>query len=81
MITPIIPPATLISIASDKNLGNDIGFFAPIASLVPISLVLSITEANMIFIIPIPPTSRDIPAIAPNTILNMSLRSLCCCLK
>jgi hypothetical protein len=40
--------------------------FAPIAFLMPISLVLSVTDTSIIFITPIPPTKSDIAAIAPN---------------
>ena len=36
---------------------------APRAFLVPISLVRSVMETSMMFITPMPPTSRDIPAI------------------
>ena len=36
---------------------------APSAFLVPISLVLSVIETSIIFITPIPPTKREIPAI------------------
>ena len=42
-------------------------FLAPNDRRRPISLMRSSTEANMIFIIPIPPTINEIPAIAPRT--------------
>ena len=38
---------------------------APTALRMPISLVRSVTETNMIFMMPIPPTSREMAAIAP----------------
>ena len=72
-IIPIIPPPTLISTDSDKNCNMTSSSVAPIALMIPISLVLSNTEASMIFIIPIPPNNRDIPAIMINTILNICL--------
>ena len=40
-------------------------FVAPTALLIPISLVLSVTETSIIFITPIPPTANDMPAIPP----------------
>ena len=46
---------------------------APIAFLKPISLVLSVTVVSIMFIMPIPPTSKEIPAIAPNKIVKVWL--------
>ena len=43
---------------------------APNAFLVPISLVLSVTETNIIFIIPMLPTIKDIDAITASTITS-----------
>ena len=40
-------------------------FFAPTAFLNPISLVLSVTETSMIFMIPMPPTNKLMPATPP----------------
>ena len=37
---------------------------APMAFFKPISRVRSVTVVSIIFIIPIPPTTREIPAIA-----------------
>ena len=37
---------------------------APRAFLVPISRVRSVMDTSMIFMTPMPPTSREIPAIA-----------------
>ena len=51
------------STASIKNWSKISRFLAPIAFLSPISLVLSETATSMMFIIPIPPTIKDIPAI------------------
>ena len=44
--------------------------FAPIARRTPISRVRSMTLASMMFMIPIPPTSSEIDAIATMTISN-----------
>ena len=43
--------------------------FAPIAILIPISRVRSVTETSMIFMIPIPPTISETPAMAPSSIV------------
>jgi hypothetical protein len=40
---------------------------APIARRTPISRVRSSTVASMMFMMPIPPTSSEIPATAPIT--------------
>ncbi len=40
---------------------------APIALRIPISRVRSVTVTSMMFMIPIPPTTREMPAIAPST--------------
>ena len=44
---------------------------APSARLIPISRVRSETVASMMFMIPIPPTSSEIPAIDPRTRLKI----------
>ena len=46
-------------------------FFAPIARRTPISRVRSITLASMMFMMPMPPTSNEIDAIATITISKM----------
>ena len=43
---------------------------APIARRTPISRVRSSTEASMMFMMPMPPTSSEMPAMAPITMLN-----------
>ena len=40
---------------------------APTAIRVPISRVRSVTETSMMFMIPIPPTTSDTPAIEPSS--------------
>ena len=39
----------------------------------PISLVLSVTDTYMMFMIPIPPTISEMPATLPNKIVNKSI--------
>jgi hypothetical protein len=49
-----------------------ISFFnAPIAFLIPISLVLSVTDTIMIFITPIPHTKSEIPPMAHRKYVSM----------
>ena len=50
---------------------------APIARRTPISRVRSITLASMMFMMPIPPTSREMDAMA--TITNSNSRFVFCC--
>ena len=56
---PIKPANRQITTASIKNCPIMIRLVAPMAFLTPISLVRSFTETNIIFIIPIPPTTSD----------------------
>ena len=53
---------THIITASIKNCIKMSSFLAPIAILMPISLVLSLTETSIIFITPMPPTTKAIKA-------------------
>ena len=57
--------------------------FAPTALRMPISRVRSVTETSMMFMMPMPPTSKEMPAIAPRksvktprAALTASMRSL-----
>ena len=49
--------------------------FAPIAMRTPISRVRSVTATSMMFMMPMPPTARLIPAMEPNTML-ISVRNV-----
>ena len=64
--TPAIPPIEVSTTASVKNWNRTAFFLAPMAFFRPISFVLSVTVTNMMFITPIPPTSKEIPAIQIN---------------
>jgi hypothetical protein len=46
-------------------------FVAPMARRMPISRVRSETLASMMFMMPMPPTSREMPAIEPMITLKM----------
>ena len=66
-IIPMIPPVKVRIDASARNWVRIEDVLAPRDFLIPISLVLSVTETVMIFITPIPPTKRDIAAIMATT--------------
>ena len=46
-------------------------FFAPSARRMPISRVRSVTVASITFMMPMPPTSNEMPAMLPSTMLKM----------
>ena len=67
-IVPPRPPIKPMMPASIKKIIKISEFFAPIAFIIPISLVLSLTEVKIVFIIPIPPTKMAIEAKAKTII-------------
>ena len=67
---PRAPPARQMSTVSMRNWTIISPFVAPMARRMPISRVRSETLANIMFMIPIPPTSREMPAIEPITMLK-----------
>ena len=77
-ITPTSPPMLVRTTASVRNCPNIAPFPAPIAFFRPISDVRSVTDTSMIFITPIPPTRRDIPAIHIS-IIFVDCESCCIC--
>ena len=74
-MTPTIPPSKQSSIASTINCIIIALWVAPSAFLKPISLVLSVTETSIIFITPIPPTRRLIPAMPVIKIVKIAVAS------
>jgi hypothetical protein len=64
---PSNPPKRDKSTLSVKNCFSISDWVAPTARLIPTSFVRSVTVAYMIFIMPIPPTTRDIEPIATRT--------------
>ena len=60
---PMTPPTIPKNPDSIKNNMNIVEFLAQIDFMIPISFVLSTTAVYIVFIIPIPPTSSEIPAI------------------
>lgn len=73
IIIPITPPQTLITMDSIRNCNRMARFLAPSAFLIPISLVRSLTETSIIFIIQIPPTTSEMAAIAPSAVVRVVL--------
>lgn len=67
---PAAPPVTLISTASIRNWFRISIPRAPIDIRRPISLVLSATETYMMFMMPTPPISREIAAIAVSKVVR-----------
>src|SRR2546430_2905624 len=68
--TPRKPPAKEISTASMTNWRTMSERRAPMARRTPISRVRSRMAANMMFMMPIPPTSREMEAMATMTVLK-----------
>ena len=60
--TPMRPPARLSVTASARNCSSTSRARAPSAMRRPISRVRSVTDSSMMFMIPMPPTSSDMPA-------------------
>ena len=75
--TPRKPPAKEISTASMTNWRTMSERRAPMARRTPISRVRSRMAANMMFMMPIPPTSREIEAMATMTVLKSCSVRLC----
>ena len=56
--------------------------FAPMAFRIPISRVRSVTETSMMFIMPMPPTSSEMPAMPPSIsdrvlAVSLAVSSIC----
>ena len=62
-MTPSRPPRLVSTEASVRNCQRMRFFRAPMAFFRPISLVRSVTVTSMMFITPMPPTSREMLAI------------------
>src|SRR5205814_7769563 len=70
---PMIPPTNAMVPDSIKNWLRTSRRFAPSALRIPISLVRSVTETSMMFMITMPPTIKEMEAIAMVTIKKFSL--------
>ena len=60
---PIVPPSTERMQDSQRNYSRICFRLAPTALRMPISRVRSVTETSMMFIMPMPPTNREMAAI------------------
>ena len=63
--TPSAPPTRQSPTASSRNCSRTADGVAPTALRRPISRVRSLTETSMMFMMPMPPTSRLTPTIPP----------------
>ena len=61
--TPMMPPRLVSTAASVRNCSRIRRFLAPMAFFRPISEVRSVTDTSMMFMTPMPPTSREMLAI------------------
>ena len=66
---PIAPPSNDSTTASVKNCTLTFDGLAPTAMRIPISLVRSLTDTSIMFMMPIPPTRSEIDATAPSNML------------
>ena len=69
--SPAVPPVSVMSRASTRNWSVTSRRVAPTVRRMPISRVRSRTDASMMFMIPIPPTSSDSTATLPTTTANV----------
>src|SRR3989338_10204361 len=81
---PIKPPKTDKTTDSDRNWDKMSWRVAPMARLMPTSLVRSVTVAYMMFMMPMPPTSKEMEPMAtrmavtmPKTWLTVERISVC----
>ena len=75
---PIRPPQHETDAASIKNCMMISRRLAPMAMRMPISRVRSVTDTSMMFIMPIPPTSREIIATPPISSASCSAAAASC---
>ena len=73
---PTSPPMVDSSTDSTRNWRRMSRWRAPTAMRMPISRVRSVTETSMMFMIPTPPTNREMPAIdAKNAVIVPTMKS------
>ncbi len=71
IIMPIMPPVTDIMMASMRNWLSMSTLRAPTLMRKPISRVRSVTLTYMMFMMPMPPTTSEMPATQPSSIVSM----------
>src|SRR5512138_3887279 len=69
---PMMPPITASTIASMRNCMRMKRRGAPSAFAMPISRVRSVTDTSMMFMMPTPPTSKEMPTTADTTSVTVS---------
>src|SRR3990167_3283821 len=67
---PIKPPSAASTTASIRNCSSTSRSMAPMARRRPISRVRSVTLTSMMFMMPMPPTSRLTAATAPKSVFS-----------
>ena len=65
------PPRALVTAASMTNCSIMVRSLAPRDLRTPISRVRSVTDTSMMFMIPMPPTTREMAAIPASTPTRM----------
>ena len=73
---PMPPPIRLSAIASTRNCSSTSRPFAPIAMRRPISRVRSVTDTSMMFMIPMPPTISDTPAMPASSVVIVPIAAV-----
>ena len=64
-MVPMMPPVTHSAADSVRNWAVMSRLVAPSARLMPISRMRSVTLVSIMFMMPMPPTKREMPATAP----------------
>ena len=78
---PIKVPTKDKNAVSIRNCRMISDCLAPNARRIPISLVRSLTLASMMFIMPIPPTNKEMAAVVPKTKLKMRCVAWACSIR
>ena len=73
---PSTPPTMPMTIDSIMNCMSTFDEVAPSALRMPISRVRSVTETIMMFMMPMPPTSSEMPAIEPRRSVSIFVFSV-----
>ena len=69
--TPIAPPIT-VSVTASREIASLMSFLlAPMALRRPISRVRSVTVVSIMFMMPMPPTTSDMPATAAKRMVKV----------
>ena len=75
---PRQPPSADVTPASTTNWVRMVLSCAPSAFRIPISRVRSVTDTNMMFMMPMPPTSSEMPAMAVRTpTMTLIMEDIC----